>query len=522
MCCQKTSLWVFAAGMLIAVLVACGSAEPAEEAPPITAPPQTLKVDPFYRKYLDCGGIPVLSSQRVADAALRKAAELIGRMLANRPDVRRALVDADVRFVIIGAKEQTTDIPEYSHMRPKAYVNERARGFGGRLTSCGEENLLCHPIDRYDDENILIHEFAHVIHGYALSRIDKDFNTKLRRLYDRAIARGLWKATYAGSNPGEYWAEAVQSYYDANRQNNWNHNHVNTREELQAYDPDLARLVAETFRHTEETDWRYQPVASQPQVTSPPKSLRCDPFFTKYVSARGFPVLASKDVSDAALLEANYIIRQMFAYRHDVLKVMIDAGVRLVVVGNDEDLEKIPGYVEFHPAGCLQASDRDAVLDSQGWMLTCREANLLNLAGDSDAGESMLVRQLAVGLYAVTGFRPVVEAFEKKPKQQYELRVTRIDVRFDRELRKLYEQAIAKGLWRRTRAAANRAEYWAEGVQSWFDCSGESVTPDGIHNRINTREELEAYDPDLAWFVAEVFRHTHHVDWRYRPCKSRP
>ena len=38
-----------------------------------------------------------------------------------------------------------------------------------------------------------------------------------------------------------------------------------------------------------------------------------------------------------------------------------------------------------------------------------------------------------------------------------------------------------------------------------------------MHNHVNTREELEAYDPDLAGFIAEVFRHKQRLDGRYRP-----
>ncbi|MBN2473042.1 MAG: hypothetical protein JXB62_00440 [Pirellulales bacterium] len=67
--------------------------------------------------------------------------------------------------------------------------------------------------------------------------------------------RGLWKGKYASSNRAEYWAEGVQSWYDTNRENDHDHNHVNTREELREYDPDLAALIAEKLG---ESLWRYQ------------------------------------------------------------------------------------------------------------------------------------------------------------------------------------------------------------------------------------------------------------------------
>ena len=59
-------------------------------------------------------------------------------------------------------------------------------------------------------------------------------------------------------------------------------------------------------------------------------------------------------------------------------------------------------------------------------------------------------------------------------------------------------------LWQ-TYAAENTDEYWAEGVQSWF---GLNDSPGPIHNEINTRAELESYDPALAKLIREVFGET--------------
>lgn len=480
---------------------------------PVTEPPESLKLDPFYEKYVSCEGLPILSSENVPDAALLRANTLINQMLADRPDIRKALIEADVRFVVMGAKEQTTDIPEYSHLKPKEFWDERARGLGGRVVSCGEENLLCYPVDRYDDENILIHEFAHSIHGIALRRIDKEFDQKLKRLYEEALAKGLWKGTYAGSNRSEYWAEAVQSYFDANRQNNYNHNHVNTREELQAYDPSLARLVAEVFRHSDKTDWRYEPTARQPQVTTPPASLKCNAFYKKYVRAKGLPILSSENVCDEALLEADYLVRHIFAYRHDVLKAMIDAGLRFVVIGANEKITDLP---EFKDVKVGHDSDRPVRVvhcTPQRLIIGCGEENLLNYPADYYAGECILIREFAHALHVTTGHRPIDPEFDNKPEQQYELGLKRIDKEFDDTLKHLYEKALQKGLWKNTYAAKSYGQYWSEAVQSWFDANRQN---DYGHNYVNTREELKVYDPNLAELIAEVFRHADRADWRYK------
>ena len=100
--------------------------------------------------------------------------------LAQRPDVKQAMIESDSRMAIMAHDEFTTDIPGHAHLSPKDFWNRRARGLGGSETdpicSCGEENLLGFPGDPYSTENILIHEFAHNIHlrglGVAHGRDD--------------------------------------------------------------------------------------------------------------------------------------------------------------------------------------------------------------------------------------------------------------------------------------------------------------------------------------------------------------
>ena len=64
---------------------------------------------------------------------------------------------------------------------------------------------------------------------------------------------------------------------------------------------------------------------------------------------------------------------------------------------------------------------------------------------------------------------------------------------------------MKRGLWRNTYAATNYKEYWAEGVQSWFNVNKEVLRVDGIHNDINTRRELIKYDPELAKLISKWF-----------------
>ena len=232
-------------------------------APPQVGPvPESWRADwklsPRYAKHVDVEGFPIVASEKASDAALVEAAYIVGEMLKDRADIREALIENKVRLAVMAPTEMTTDVPEHSDLTPKEYWDRRARGLGATrarpAVSCGEENLLNLPGDRYPRENILIHEFAHAIHEMGLSAIDRDFDRRLRECFKTATGQGLWKDTYAATNHKEYWAEGVQSYFDCNDPPGRVHNEVNTREELAAYDPDLFQLIDETFRATE---WRY-------------------------------------------------------------------------------------------------------------------------------------------------------------------------------------------------------------------------------------------------------------------------
>lgn len=68
------------------------------------------------------------------------------------------------------------------------------------------------------------------------------------------IVFGGEKRCYAARNRAEYWAEGVQCWYDTNRTLDHDHNHIQTREQLLAYDKPLARLCHDVLG---DSDWRF-------------------------------------------------------------------------------------------------------------------------------------------------------------------------------------------------------------------------------------------------------------------------
>lgn len=229
----------------------------------VTGIPEGKNIPSFYQKYIETEGLYVTSSGKVSDEALLKACDIISLMLAKRPDVKAHMVKKGCHVMVIGKDEETCDLPEFAHIcnceDSIKYWNWRARGFGGApedefSSSCGEENLLALPQDKYVGENILIHEFAHLIHTVGIVGVEPDFNERLEALRQNAIRKGLWEKTYAVSNKEEYFAECVQSFFNCNRYAepaNGVHNWVNRRTKLKTYDPDMYRLLQEYFYEIE-------------------------------------------------------------------------------------------------------------------------------------------------------------------------------------------------------------------------------------------------------------------------------
>jgi hypothetical protein len=473
----------------------------------------------FYKKYIDLKGMPVVAAEAVSDVALQRTYAIASHMLAGRPDIFEAMVKDRMYLIIMGRDQRYTDMPEYRNTRNPDYMNERVRGTGGRPTSFGEENVLSLPIDRYDDESIGVHEFCHTIDG-ALRSIEPDWNARRNLAYKKAMDKGLWKFSYAASNPGEFWAEVCQSYFDCNRVNNYNHGPIGTREQLAAYDPETYEFVRAVFRLTPETDWRYSFLQKHPVVVAPPARFKIPAYYTKFTWAREFTVIGHQ-ASDAALLKANDTIRKMFPYRHDILKALIADGVKLVVLGRAERLADLPEYGAMKTIQGFDPVLRMLEYNTETKLVVVAEENILADPTDPMVGDHQIIRLLAKALYAVTAHRPVDPNWERRGRdvQQYELRVKRLDEAFGQTVGKLHAKAMADGKWKGTAAMHGPSDYFAEGVIAFFDAGGQKHPPEDAVHPVVTREHLAVYDPELFALVRETMAYDGHVDWRFQPAK---
>jgi hypothetical protein len=210
----------------------------------VTSPPASLGLDPFYQKYCSGGGIPVVSSAEVPDAAIRQAARIASAMLKPMPRVRRALVGYHARFGILGVHEDIKSFPEY---RNDPRSNLRG-GYGSSseapLGAVAEENVLCYEDDGSRGESVFVHEMAHTImNGLAIVR--PAVKARVRAAYDAAKEEGKYANLYAITNEDEYWAEGVQAYLGVHQTHD--PRDINTKDALRDYDPTLFALVDGIF-----------------------------------------------------------------------------------------------------------------------------------------------------------------------------------------------------------------------------------------------------------------------------------
>ena len=229
--------------------------QPASEVE-LPSPPTALGLDPFYAKYVDAGGIPVVSSADVPDAALVRVAQMAIEMLAKRPDLRQAIASLGSHVAVLGVEEEIGDIPEFGSIlerlpdwsvldgRPVAGLRAVGATLRNPVTVAAEENALCYAADTYR-EDTFVHEMAHTVFRLALEGQGgrSELRGRLEAGLAKALDRGSWANTYAASNADEYWAVAVQAWFDVGGSLNG----VDTRLDLQVYDPDLAGSVAEVF-----------------------------------------------------------------------------------------------------------------------------------------------------------------------------------------------------------------------------------------------------------------------------------
>jgi len=482
----------------------------------------------FYTQRVSANGFPIVASARVDPYALREAEYLVNMMLAKRPDVREAMIKSGARMCIMAREEYTTDLPEFARLArspvaefpdlpAKDFWDARARGLGGSetdpLCTVAEENVLGFPGDPYEAECILIHEFAHNIHLRGMLNVDPTFDQRLQETYNAAMAAGLWKGKYASVNHYEYFAEGVQSWFDDNRVNDHDHNHVHLRSQLIEYDPGLAAMCREVFGDTE---LRYSKPATRltghmagydpavaPEFVWPERLQSAKDAIRASARARdkaasgeaarevreieGWQVLISRELSENDAAALTTALALLEAQLQEILRVVPKAAV--------EELRKVPLYfspkypgfgdaAEYHPgAGWLIENGRDPAMAK-----SVEFTNVRVFEEDTKRMPNFVLHELAHGYhdrFLVDGYHnaEIKAAYEKAKAGGTYDRVERRD---------------AFGATRIDRAYAmtNPAEYFAETTEAYFSIN--DFFP-------YTREQLIEHDREMFDLLGKLW-----------------
>ncbi|MDR1864731.1 MAG: hypothetical protein LBR08_04080 [Bacteroidales bacterium] len=227
---------------------------------------------------------------------------------------------------------------------------------------------------------------------------------------------------------------------------------------------------------------------NEPGITAPPAELNLPAFYKKYLNANGIHIISSHRVPDAAMYAAWRTVTGLTAMLpQDVLRAMTKVNTRVGVMGRYEGTTDIPEHAHLANDTTLNWDLRARGLggDLNLPLTTCAEENVLCYQIDKYHAEDILIHEFAHSIHLIG----IVSVYPD----------------FNDRLQKLFDAAKAAGKWENTYGMTDIAEYWAEGVQSWFNVNAEMPVADGKHNPVNTRDELKAYDPALYSLLAEFF-----------------
>jgi len=284
-------------------------------------------------------------------------------------------------------------------------------------------------------------------------------------------------------------------------------------------------------------------------------------FFKKGTVTQDILIATSERVADVAHQEAAYLFDMVIkTLKPEIAQRIRDDKVLCILVAHDELTSDIPqfksdktgqelAFYNWRQRGFLtQVDDRrvvffaeEDVMEYEGGMqiesiLIHEFGHVIQFAGFDDSMEKRLTESYeaakAKGIWndgraaqrfrRIKGDEPVnlLDALAKAfPKispallrsclEGGDILVNGQAVKVDAKVTGKDEVLIMFGGAKECYAIKNQAEYFAEGVQAWFDTNR---TMDHDHNHIHTRSQLKKYDTGLADLCAEILGDT---EWRF-------
>ncbi len=186
-------------------------------------------------------------------------------------------------------------------------------------------------------------------------------------------------------------------------------------------------------------------------VGNVPHSLDAPSFYSKYCNANGIPILSSAEVTSEALVAAWSIVTNMTRNLSPPMqRALLLEEVRVAVIGRNQGTADIPEYAGTKKQmGAKALNQRARGLGGQ--VASAGEENLICLRKDRYRGESILIHEFAHTIWTY-GVKPVDNIGT-----------------LDNRLKHAFNDAKKRSRLLNKYAGTNKGEYWAEGVQTFFD-----------------------------------------------------
>ncbi|AEB06223.1 hypothetical protein Corgl_0095 [Coriobacterium glomerans PW2] len=220
-------------------------------------------------------------------------------------------------------------------------------------------------------------------------------------------------------------------------------------------------------------------------------NLEYQPHYTTNRSTRdGIKIKGSKVIQSYTLEIAAQIIDLMLEKRCDIASKLKERGAEVAVYGLKYDAYDVPE----HRMGYLMATRPVEGFggEAENAISSISEANLIRLRTGRYAtrypNEMILVHEFGHAIHLVG-----INFLEDQ---------TCAD-----QVRSAYRGACERNLWPDSYAISNYEEYFATLSTVWFDAMQEGIdgTWDGIRGPVNTRDELEQYDPSGYELMKSIY-----------------
>jgi hypothetical protein len=227
----------------------------------VIAPP--AGAHPFYKKYINAAGVVIVSSEKVPDAALLAARQLILHLSSQRLDVHKAILAHHPRISVMAVAETASDLPEFG---PNSDGQWGLGQMPGSPTTLVSQKGICYEGNTDYTANFLLHEFVHDVHNLGMPTADPDVVDEIYAAYLGAIERGIFippaDEPRRGITPfdaygdDEYFTHSVNAYFDLNEslpgpwmdfkvgETGWR---SGTRDELRQKDPVIYEIIERFF-----------------------------------------------------------------------------------------------------------------------------------------------------------------------------------------------------------------------------------------------------------------------------------